>query len=149
MQDTVLIQGNPIWKEGEVGSTALVAGKLVQYNSGSSTLEKKVLDPHSTADGTANKMFTTERDWVGDTIDTLLATGEQIPYIVAHQGDVVFAFLEIGGNVLIGAPLSSDGAGNLQAPTLGTAQPNSIVAYAYEALNNLTGSPARIRVEVA
>lgn len=80
----------------------------------------------------------------GSTIDTAYSVaGEAVPYIIPLRGDHLYMFLKTGNNVAAGALLEAAGAGNLQAVSTGAA-----LFRALEALNNTSGSDARIRVEV-
>lgn len=80
----------------------------------------------------------------GSTIDTAYATaGEAVPYIIPLRGDHLYMYLKTGNNVAAGALLEAAGAGNLQAVSTGGA-----LFRALEAINNASGSDARIRVEV-
>lgn len=80
----------------------------------------------------------------GSTIDTAYSVaGEAVPYIIPSKGDQLYMFLKTGNNVAAGALLEAAGAGNLQAVSTGAA-----LFRALEAVNNASGSDARIRVEV-
>lgn len=81
---------------------------------------------------------------VGSTIDTsYTVAGEAVPYVIPLPGDHLYMFLKTGNNVAAGALLEAAGAGNLQAVSTGAA-----LFRALEAVNNASGSDARIRVEV-
>lgn len=87
----------------------------------------------------------------GTAIDATYAAGTTVPYIFASAGDVLYMLLKTGNNIAKGAPLESAGAGNLQTattPIAGTSV-DSLVGYAEEAVNNASGSDARIRVRIA
>jgi hypothetical protein len=87
----------------------------------------------------------------GSAIDATYAAGYTVPYIFASPGDVLYMLLKTGNNVAKGQALESGGAGNLQAgttPIAGTSV-DSVVGYAEEAVNNASGSDARIRVRIA
>jgi hypothetical protein len=80
----------------------------------------------------------------GSTIDTSYSVaGEAVPYVIPLRGDHLYMFLKTGNNVAAGALLEAAGAGNLQAVSTGAA-----LFRALEAVNNASGSDARIRVEV-
>jgi hypothetical protein len=87
----------------------------------------------------------------GAAIDATYAAGVTVPYVFGSPGDVLYMLLKTGNNIAKGAPLESGGAGNLQAattPVAGTSV-DSLVGYAEEAVNNASGSDARIRVRIA
>jgi hypothetical protein len=83
----------------------------------------------------------------GSAIDATFAAGNTVPYIHAVPGDVLYMLIKTGSNVAKGAALESAGTGALQAAA-GTAI-DSLVGYAEEAVNNASGSDARIRVRMA
>jgi hypothetical protein len=73
------------------------------------------------------------------------ASGETVRYIIPQRGDIVYAWLETSGNVALGAALEiGSQAGTLQALASGR-----LLAFAAEALNNSSGSPARLKVRIA
>ena len=128
--------------EGLATTTTIVPGHLIMWSSGE-------LVVHNNDDLAAAPMFAVENPFAevtsGANIDHAYAAAETVRYVWAQPGDIIYAFLEIGGNVAKGAPLASDGLGGLQAsPSAGC-----VVAWADEALNNTTGSQARLRVRVA
>jgi hypothetical protein len=87
----------------------------------------------------------------GIAIDATYAAGTTVPYIHGSPGDVLYMLLATGNNIAKGAPLESAGAGNLRAattPVAGTPL-DSVIGYAEEAVNNASGSDARIRVRIA
>ena len=109
------------------------------------------LQKHSTADGAAQAAFVRERDLFGKDKAEAIPVGDNALRIVPVKGAIVQAFLANGQNVAKGAALVSDGLGSLKAPATpvaGTAA-NIVVAFADADLNNVTGSPARLNVEVA
>ncbi len=84
-------------------------------------------------------------------IDTDYASGDTVYYAEGQPGDVFYMFLANGENAVMNPPsqLESDGAGALDVITPGAGiLENSTVGVAEEALNNGTGSPARIRVRI-
>lgn len=87
----------------------------------------------------------------GNAIDSTFAAGSTVPYVFGSPGDVLYMLLKTGNNITRGQALESGGAGNLQAattPIAGTSV-DSLVGYAEEAVNNASGSDARIRVRIA
>ena len=137
-----VIKGDPIQKEAAVETGQTVqAGQLIER------IAAGTVQPHSTANGTQAKLFARERDVFGKDRSEVVAADEQAMFICARSGDEIQALLADGENVVIGAVLSSDGAGALQA-VAGTA-PNRVVGFALEALNNTSGTPSDIIIEAA
>lgn len=132
----ILLSGEPDVYES-VGSGVIKPGHLLKIqNNGKVAV-------HGTAAGAAQALFAKEQDYLGKTIADAYADGDQITYYAARSGDKVQAWLKTGVNAAIGAFLESDGAGGLQLVSAGFP-----VAVALEALNNATGSQARIKVQV-
>lgn len=132
----ILLSGDPVVYEA-VGSGAIKPGHLLKLQS---TGKVAV---HGTAAGAAAAIFAREEEYTGGGIDTAYADGDQVGYYACRPGDRVYAWLETGNNVAIGAFLESDGAGGLQLVSAGFP-----VAVALEAVNNASGSQARIKVQV-
>jgi hypothetical protein len=124
-------------------------GQLLAVGAPTSTVK-----PHATAGGNkegckvaVDKLFVYPTSGTGLAIDALYAAAETVPYIYASPGDVLYMLIKTGSNVARGAALESAGTGALQAAA-GTAL-DSLVGYAEEAVNNSSGSDARIRVRIA
>lgn len=144
--DRILVKGEAIQSEAKVGvAGTLTPGELVEFD-GSAELQV-----HSTADGTAQKRFVRERDLFGKDKLEAIPVGDNALTIVPVPGSTVQAFLADGENVAVGDSLVSDGLGSLKAPAtpVATTPANIVVAFAAAALNNTSGSPARLNVEVA
>jgi hypothetical protein len=128
-------------------------GQLLAVGAPTSTVK-----PHAVATGNkegvkvaVDKLFVYPTSGTGLAIDATYAAGETVPYIFASSGDVLYMLIKTGSNVVKGAPLESAGTGALQAattPIAGTSV-DSLVGYAEEAVNNSSGSDARIRVRIA
>lgn len=80
-------------------------------------------------------MFAVEDALQGRDIDDSYVSGDPVKVWIPGRGDEVYAILEDGANVSVGAYLESNGAGYLQAFSSG----NGAVAIALESLN-LSGS---------
>ena len=134
----ILLRGNPICKEGKSGAS-LTPGMLATLNAAG------LLVPHPTAGGVASPTFVREAAYIGKTINDVFASGDTVPVMTCRTGDEVFAILEDGNNVSIGAFLESAGDGTLQLLADGAP-----VAKALQAVNTAGGSvaTARIKVEV-
>lgn len=101
--------------------------------------------PHAVAAGQASAIFARENSLAGRSIDQNYVQHDTVLAWNAQSGDWIYALLETGNNVALGALLESNGEGLLQAQS-----GNFSVARALEAVN-ATGGPAtgtRIRVEV-
>ncbi len=146
VSDRVLVKGTAIQSEAKVGAAGTITpGELVEFDG------SEDLQAHSTADGAAQAAFARERDLFGKDKDEAIPVGDNVLRIVPIKGAVVQAFLADTENVAKGDALVSDGLGSLKAPAApaaGTAA-NIVVAFADAALNNTTGSRARLNVEVA
>lgn len=112
--------------------------------------------PHTTADGEAQGRKVAIENWWSDhgdgkAIDHPYAIGETVFYLFANPGDRLYMWLEAGASVAAGAPLTSNGAGSLQAVTVAaTVVLGAIVGYAAETVDNgAGGSPVRIQVDIA
>lgn len=129
--------------EGIATTTTIKPGHLVMWSSGELVI-------HNNDDAPAAPMFAVENPFYKPTtteaaIDHAYAAAETCYYVFGQPGDVIYAWLETGHNVAKGDALTSDGAGGLQAsPAAG-----AVIAWAEEALNNATGSQARLKVRVA
>lgn len=140
---TILL-GDPIYREypfeglDNYDAGAIKPGHLVEITSAGE------VQLHATAAGQASPRFAVELPArMGQGIDTAYdQDGETVLTAYCRPGDHVYAFLENGANVAIGALLESGGAGALQA---GTTAP---ICRALEAVNNTSGAQARIKVEV-
>ncbi len=144
--DRILVKGTAIQSEAKVGAAGTITpGQLIEFDSAGA------LQAHSTADGAAQAAFARERDLFGKDKTEAIAVGDNVLRIVPVKGAIVQAFLEDTGNVAKGDPLVSDGLGSLKAPAtpVATTPANIVVGFADAALNNVSGSPARLNVEVA
>lgn len=128
----------------EIASASITPGHLIErVPSGGDTGQLRV---HATAAGAvAQPIFAIENELIGDDVDHVYLDGETVKFAYPHAGAFIYAWLEDTANVVAGAVLESNGAGELQARTTGVA-----VAYADEAVDNSAGgAAARIRVRSA
>ena len=95
------------------------------------------------ADVDPEKLWALENQASGLGISDDYASGDRVVMQQSLPGELIYAFLDNGENVAIGASLESAGNGNLQARTTG-----DVVAFAEEAVN-ATGGTARIKVRAA
>ena len=128
--------------------SAIVPGMLVEETAGGEVQE------HSTAAVSAQKLFALPNIATGGTVDKVYAAEETASYGAAHSGQVVSALVATAAPaIVIGDALQSAGDGTLRkvvtsAATADTAR-DSTVGYAMEALTNVSGSNARLKVRVA
>lgn len=150
-RNSIVLRGDYVQKEGKA-SVAVRPGMLVEFdgNSVGTTLGVRPCTKAGVGLGATRKAFALENDLVGQGIDDNYDISDTVRYGVFQRGAEVQALLATGNNVAIGDALASNGAGNLKkaATTVG-ADDEEIVCYAMEALNNSSGSDARLRVEVA
>ncbi len=141
-----VIKGEPIQDEAAVAVGQTVRGGQLLERIAAGTVQ-----PHSTADGTAQKMFARERDVFGKDRAEIVPAGDQSMFVIARSGDQIQARLATANTTVIGDALASAGTGALKlpaAPVAGTA-PNIIVGFALEAITNVSGSDVDIIIEAA
>lgn len=141
-------KGQPILNERLAGEAGILAGHLVEEAAGAVQL-------HSTAAGSAQKLFAMPNVAVAGDIDTAYANGETVIYGAFHSGQEVYALVAAGATAIPdGGKLESAGDGTLRvvsasAATADTSR-DSTVAYAKEAVDNSGGGAAvRIKVRIA
>lgn len=153
---SILLAGSPVYIEGKTAS-AIVPGKLITQVGGPATMLQSSVIALASA-GAITTAFARENETIGGGIDTPYAAGSNVLGFIAQRGDIVYAWLAAGQNVVAGALLSAGAAGNLVAATPGSTTgdpvtavtfPSFVVAKATEAVNNSGGSnPVRIKVEI-
>ena len=142
MPNTILIQGGGVQAERLAGG-AITPGMLMDVNSSDAFIV------HGTASGAASPLFALEFAEVGREITDAYASGETCIGLYAKPGSVIYALLKTGNNAAIGDELASDGAGALLKPTVDASLvEGAIIARAEEAVNNSSGSNARIKVRI-
>ncbi|MDH5508096.1 MAG: hypothetical protein OEZ02_12815 [Anaerolineae bacterium] len=149
---TIILKGDPLQKERQAVTAAITPGMLIELASASE------VRPHANAGQNASPVFALENAMIGDDIDHSYLVGENVVYAFFRAGDEVNALLADTQNVAAGDLLESDGAGALQKHTPPAVNEGGVANYslyyrapvcrALEALNNISGSPARIKVEV-
>jgi hypothetical protein len=152
---TILLRGDPLY--GEARATAEIRpGMVITTSGGVRTMRNDPTCAPATA-GAVAPIVARENDIVGKRIDDNYAVGDNVLFIHLRRGDQVYALLANGVNVAVGGGLSVGPGGLLVLPTAGSATgspvtavtfPTAIVFRALTGLNNTTGSPARIKVEV-
>lgn len=139
--------------EEMVANAAITPGMLVEEMSTGK------VRAHATANGNALPKFALEDELQGKGIDEAYAAADQVQIWTPYRGDLVYALLSDGENVVIGDWLASNGDGYLQkfvGGDSGAAEelPLEIVAKAKEAVDRSgssgedTNTTGRIVVEV-
>lgn len=149
---TILLRGTPESDEALAkASEAIKPGMLLQRHT-DGTFKK-----HATAGVQTAPLIAREADIYGRGIDDAYADGETVLSWHGKKGERFYMFLKTGNNVAIDAVLQSAGDGTLQAATAGSQLTTGNYTYtpagiglfkALEAVNNASGNPVRIRVEV-
>lgn len=134
MANTILLKGEATVRKEQVATGVIQPGMQVSLAGA--------------AGGGKRKAFAVENDLIGKGIDDNYAIGEVVQVLVCPTGTEINALLANGENVpTVGTPLV--GAGNGLLAVAGSGEDGEIVAYALQVLNNASGQPARLRVEVA
>jgi hypothetical protein len=133
----IALMGQPLQNEDAAAAAAITPGMLVSVNGSGLWI------PHGTALAAAARNFAMERDEMGKDMDTPYAIGDTVKVGAFSQGMRVNALIATGVNAAVGALLESAGNGTLRVLTTGVA-----LARALEAVNNASGSNARLRVEI-
>jgi hypothetical protein len=136
---TVKLLGEPIQNEDDKAAAAITPGMLVNWNGSGD------LVPYATAGatGAVAKAFAMEREEMGNDMDVPYAIGDTVKVGVFHSGCRVNALIATGQNIAKGNLLQTGVTGTLAIFAAGTP-----VARALEAVNNASGSNARLRVEI-
>lgn len=145
MATVVIIKGSPRYDEANAGG-AITPGHLVVRSSAS------LVVVHATADGAAEKLFALSDPSNSKAWDAAYVTGERVAFAACKQGDQINALLATGNNAVMNppSPLVSAGDGTLKVASVGAGTlEEAVVGYAREVLNNTSGSPQRLKVEVA
>jgi hypothetical protein len=134
----IVLLGDPLYNEDNKAAEAIMPGHLLAFN-GSGDLVK-----HATAAAPKAAMnIALEREEMGKGIDDAYAIGDTVKVGAFSPGMRFLGIIPTGQNLAKGAQVESDGAGRFRAVSTGGA-----LARALEAVNNASGSDARIRLEV-
>lgn len=136
---TIILRGCPIHGEAPAVSATIKPGMLLERTSAD-----KVQEHSSAGYKPTPAIFALPNEITGKSIDDAYAANDQVYFGHFKPGDWVYAWLEIGANVVIGEKLQSNGAGALESA--GSA--GEAVVQALQAVNNTSGAIARIKVEV-
>jgi len=134
----ILLKGTGIQKEAVAAGT-ITPGMLVELTSAG-----KVQAQSTAAASSVQRAFATENSLEGNTISDDYSANDTTFYEVVGPGVEVYAFLEAGENVAIGAFLEAADAGALQA--VSTGKP---IAVALEAVDNSASGSTDTRIKVA
>lgn len=138
--NTIRIIGPHIQREFKAAA-AITPGHLVEFNATAGSCAV-----HSTAGGTALKMFAMENDLSGAGIDTAYATADRVQCGIFSPGEAVYALLANGENASVGDFLESQGDGTLRVvdtdASAGEIAVQSIVGVATEAVDMSDSSGA-------
>lgn len=129
------------------GNGNIKPGMLLSVNSAGAVI------PHAVAQasgvGSALPMFALEDELQGNGVNDLYANASPVQVWVPGRGDMVYALLATANNVAIGDLLVSNGTGALKKYTPASTDAGAIViGQAVEALNNATGSDARLIIRI-
>jgi hypothetical protein len=126
--------------EEAVAAAAITPGQLIKLD-----IEGKV-KIHESTGGYAEKAFALEDALQGHTIDDAYSSGNVVGYVVALPGDVVYAWLAAGENVMKGDQLHSNGDGHLGRVS-GSEIPLAVALEACD-LSDSAAENTRIRVRI-
>lgn len=106
---TILLKGCPSRREG-VANAAMTPGHLIEQMT---TGKFRV---HATAGGVRPaRLFASEQEWTGKSIDTAFAANDQVPILNCKPGDVIYALVPASADaIVIGDFLESNGDGTLR-----------------------------------
>lgn len=141
--NTIIVKGDPLRKELRAAG-AITPGDLLRYAS------TTTVATHNVSGGTAFPLFALEAGYIGDTISTDYAAGDQVPFVHARRGDELYVNVASGENIAAFDPLESNGLGQLKEYTVQTLDvgatetidetiyTNTIVGFALEAPGSLS-----------
>jgi hypothetical protein len=136
--NTVIVKGDPIYKEAKAASGGILPGHLITFDSAGDVIQNA-----TDADADAARMFAIENRDIGEGLTDTYADNDQVHYIVPRAGDEILALIAASENITIGESLSSAGGGELKSFT-GT---GTVIGFALAATN--VTSVARIAIAVA
>jgi hypothetical protein len=136
-KDVIILLGQPIQNEDAAAAEAITPGMWITLNGSGLWIK------HATGGGNAPLNVAMERDEMGKSVSVPYAIGDTVKAGALSSGMRFNALIPTGQNIAVGAQLESDGAGRFRILATGTPKVRAL-----EAVNNATGSDARIRVEV-
>lgn len=146
--NTVILKDYTNAQDERDAASAITPGMLIEFTSADT------VQPHSTADGAAAKLFAIEDALQGNGIDDAYAAGDPVRFRQLNTGDEVYTLIADGENIAIGDKLVSNGNGRLKEREGASSGevPGSIIGTALEALDLRSSSGAestyRCRVKI-
>lgn len=146
---TVLLQVNgserPIYSDKVAANGNIMPGALIELASATT------VQPIATADKFNARMFAVEASHAPlvntPNIDQAYASGDNVYFIYAQPGDLVYAIIDSSQTVTVGSRLAASGvAGRLSVET--TNVDGTIVGIAEEAVTTGTGATTRCKVRI-
>jgi hypothetical protein len=136
-RNTIAVVATGLRKYEKVAVAAITPGHLIELTSADE------VQVHSTAGGSAERLFALEDSLQGNTITDAYAADDRVTYGAFNAGDQVYCLLANGENASIGSKLESNGNGELRVvdtdASVGEIGVASIVATALEAVD-MSGS---------
>lgn len=139
---TIKLLGEPIQNEDDKAAEAIVPGMLVTYNGSGNWIK------HNVAIGAGVPFrIALEREEMGKDIDVAYAINDTVKVGVFPTGARVNLLVATAAPAIVkGDALESDGAGRVRKATTGVH--SQVVGTSLDALTNVSGVDARLRVEL-
>src|SRR5690242_21917289 len=127
-RNSIVLKGQFLRKEAKA-TVAVKPGMLVQWDAAYTSVKPCVAVAGAVPNGASRKAFALENDLVGQGITDAYDINDTVQYGIMHRGAEIQALLATGNNAAVGAPLVSNGAGNLKlaATTQGAEDRKSVV----------------------
>lgn len=135
--NTVIVKGDPIYKEANAATDAIMPGHLIKFDASGDVIQNA-----DDIDVDPQNMFAIENRDIGEGLTDVYADNDRVHYIVPRAGDEILALIKASENIDIGESLSSAGGGELKSFTGG----GKVIAQALAATN--VTSVARIAVTI-
>lgn len=120
-------------------TSGIVPGMLLEITSANK------VQVHSTAaDVAVMPLYAIENTTLGKGIDDAYASGDTVYFVAPSKGDKINALMGTGINAAVGAEMESAGNGTVRLRTTG-----QLLGIADEAVNNASGSNARLAITIA
>lgn len=146
MTNTITVHARDSHVYDGVADGAVSPGELVSRTGQDGDIP--TYGPHAAAGEFAEPYFAKEYSHTGMSIDDDYQDGDHMELRKGLTGDRYLAYLADGENVSTDDYLVSAGDGSLQAAAADGSDESGIVAKPAEDLENASGSPIRIEVEV-
>lgn len=151
--NTIWLKGDPQGREG-IATEVILPGMLLSLTAAPAAVVSdgriQGVKIHAEADGTAQMAVAREGDIFGRSIDDEYAVNDTVLYHQFRKGDMFYGLVANGQNVAVGTRLASNGDGSFRvaAAALEEAAGDEAIAVSCEAVNNTSGSAARLKIEV-